>query len=291
MPYMLTDLVIDRVDLVDEGANSAAFIQIYKRKEAENMDEIKDILEKMKPEHAEAITKALDASAEELSTVTKERDDLTEEITTLKAKEAEAAEVAKAAEEAAEAAEVAKAADAGDGDGDEMVPECKACAARKEAEKAAASFDETETFKAMPEAAREMITKLRDQKDAAEAQVLKAKEDEANATAVAKATALKALPIEQSKLIEVLKGADDGLVDLLTTVATAIEGTVLGEVGKSADGASVNADGADAAWNKIEKAADELRAEDSKLTKQRAIATIIKTRPDMYTEYLKGGAN
>ena len=33
MPYELKDLVIDRVDLVDEGANSAAFIELYKRKE------------------------------------------------------------------------------------------------------------------------------------------------------------------------------------------------------------------------------------------------------------------
>ena len=27
MPYILKDLVVDRVDLVDEGANSAAFIE------------------------------------------------------------------------------------------------------------------------------------------------------------------------------------------------------------------------------------------------------------------------
>ena len=33
MPYLLEDLVITRVDLVDEGANSAAFIELYKRKE------------------------------------------------------------------------------------------------------------------------------------------------------------------------------------------------------------------------------------------------------------------
>ena len=30
MPNMMTDLVIDRVDLVEEGCNSAAFIRLYK---------------------------------------------------------------------------------------------------------------------------------------------------------------------------------------------------------------------------------------------------------------------
>ena len=30
MPYILDDLVIDRVDFVDEGANSAAFIEVFK---------------------------------------------------------------------------------------------------------------------------------------------------------------------------------------------------------------------------------------------------------------------
>ena len=40
MPYLLEDLVIERIDLVDEGANSAAFIEIYKRKEQSNTMEI-----------------------------------------------------------------------------------------------------------------------------------------------------------------------------------------------------------------------------------------------------------
>ena len=52
MPNILTDLIIDRVDLVDEGANSAAFVELFKRKEQGNPMELSEILSKMKPEHA-----------------------------------------------------------------------------------------------------------------------------------------------------------------------------------------------------------------------------------------------
>ena len=86
MPYMLEDLVIDRVDLVDEGANSAAFIELYKRKEQSAMN-FEEILSKMKPEHAEVIQAEINKAKEDLAkaqedlaSVTAERDQASEDL-------------------------------------------------------------------------------------------------------------------------------------------------------------------------------------------------------------------
>lgn len=263
MPYLLEDLIIDRVDLVDEGANSAAFIQIYKRRERKNMD-ITEIVSKMKPEHAEVIQKTLDESAESLATVTSELEVAKATVETLTEdlqKSADELEVLKAAALTAEEEEKAK--------------------------KAAAAFDEEEVIKALPEAARELLAKERTKREAAEDQIRKAKEAEEHATAVAKAATLKALPIEQDKLVDILKTADDSVVALLTTVSAAIESTVLVEVGKSTTSAGANTDG----WAKIEAEADKMVAADSSITKQKAIATVIKEKPELYKEYLQGGVN
>ena len=87
MPYLLEDLVVDRVDLVDEGANSAAFIELYKRKERSATMDIEEILSKMKPEHSAVIQAELDKlsgdvmkAKEDLATVTTERDTATQDL-------------------------------------------------------------------------------------------------------------------------------------------------------------------------------------------------------------------
>ena len=54
MPNIIVGLVVDRVDFVDEGANSAAFIKMYKRREKDDMD-LEEVLAKLKPEHAEVV--------------------------------------------------------------------------------------------------------------------------------------------------------------------------------------------------------------------------------------------
>jgi predicted nucleic acid-binding Zn-ribbon protein len=288
MPYLLEDLVVDRVDLVDEGANSAAFIELYKRKERSEPMDIKEILSKMKPEHSEVIQAELDrlnGDVEKangtLAEITTERDtavqdlakanaDLTaanedlantkSELETLKAKHPETCECD------------------GEEDAEGM---CKACGKPKKK----ADFDEAETLKSMPEAARAMFAKMRAQKEAAEEEVRKAKEAEEHAKAVAKAAELKALPIESEKLVGVLKSCSTEMVDILTTINAAIEGTVLDEVGKNATGQH----GTDA-WAKIEAKADEIAKRDN-VTKQRAISIAVKENPDLYKEYLQGGAN
>lgn len=288
MPYLLEDLVIDRVDLVDEGANSAAFIELYKRKERSATMDIKEILSKMKPEHSAVIQTELDKLSGE---VTKAKEDLatvTTECSTAKQDLEKAKEDLKAANEGKEKAEseleALKAKESEececDGEADENGM-CKVCGKPKKK----AAFDEEETLKSMPAAARAMFIKMRTQKEAAEEEVRKAKDAEAQAEAVAKAAELKALPIETDKLIGVLKNCSAEMVDVLTTINAAIEGTVLDEVGKSNPGSK----GADA-WAKIEAKADEIAKRDS-VTKQKAVSIAIKENPELYKEYLQGGAN
>ena len=288
MPYLLEDLVIDRVDLVDEGANSAAFIELYKRKEQSAIMDIKEILSKMKPEHSAVIQTELDRlsgdvakAKEDLATVTAERDTATQDLE-------KAEEGLKAANEAKEKAESelemfkSQQSDACtcDGEVDEKGV-CKACGKTKKN----AAFDEEEVLKSMPAAARAIFIKMRTQKEAAEEEVRKAKEAEKHAEAVAKAAKLKALPIETEKLVGILKNCSADMVDVLTTINAAIEGTVFDEVGKSNAGSKC----ADA-WSKIEAKADEIAKRDN-VTKQKAVSIAIKENPELYKEYLQGGAN
>lgn len=287
MPYLLEDLVVNRVDLVDEGANSAAFIELYKRKERRETMDIKEILSKMKPEHSEVIQAELDRLAGDvekangtLATVTTERDTAVQDLAKANADLTAANEGLAAATSELETLkakhpETCECDGEADGEG-----KCKSCGKPKKA-----AFDEEETLKSMPAAARAMFAKMRAQKEAAEEEVRKAKEAEEHAKAVAKAAELKALPIESEKLVGVLKSCSTDMVDILTTINAAIEGTVLGEVGKNSTGAH----GGDA-WAKIEAKADEIAKRDN-VTKQRAISVAIKENPDLYKEYLQGGAN
>lgn len=288
MPYLLEDLVVDRVDLVDEGANSAAFIELYKRKERGATMDIKEILSKMKPEHSSVIQAELDKlsgdvmkAKEDLATVTTERDTATQDLERAKEDLKAANEDKEKAESELETLKASMPDECDcDGEADENGM-CKVCGKPKKK----AAFDEEETLKSMPAAARAVFIKMRTQKEAAEEEVRKAKDAEKQAEAVAKAAELKALPIETEKLVGVLKSCSADMVDVLTTINAAIEGTVLDEVGKSNEGSK----GADA-WSKIEAKADEIAKRDS-VTKQKAVSIAIKENPELYKEYLQGGAN
>lgn len=286
MSTLLEDLVIDRVDLCDEGANSEAFIELFKRKEQSSMD-VKEVLSKMKPEHAKLIQDAMDASAASLkkaqdsvAAITKERDDAKAE---LEAAQKSLADVQKALDDMKE----------------EHKPhpegcDCPECRAKREAAtkdskgSGNVSFDQTETFKSMPKEVQDYLATLKTQKEAAESELRKSKEAAAEAEAVAKAESLKAIPVEKEKLVGILKTATPELIELLTVINTAIEGTVLGEVGKSASGSSDT--GAADAWGKIDAKATEL-AKNKNITKAKAVSEVIKENPELYREYLEGGAN
>lgn len=287
MPYELQDLIVNRVDLVDEGANSAAFIELYKRKEKVEPMDFEEILSKMKPEHAEVIQKAFETKDADLS---KAREDLSAAQQSITEKDTALTEANDALAKANAELETLKAKGepcSCDGEADEN-GNCKSCGKLKKS----AAFDETETLKAMPEAARALFLKMRAQKEAAEEQVRKAAEEKAEAEAVAKAASLKAIPVEQEKLVGILKSCTPEVTELLTTINNAIESTVLGEIGKNrGNGADLSGASAtsDEAWEKLEKKAEEVAKRDS-VTKEKAMATVITENPDLYREYLNGGA-
>lgn len=276
MPYVLKDLVVDRVDLVDEGANSAAFIELYKRKEKSMGFE--EIVSKLKPEHAEVVTSELNkakADLEEANTALANKSSELETANEALAKANAELETLKAKNQTCEC----------DGEADEDGI-CKECGKPKPKAKTAA-FDETETLKSMPEAARELFLKMRAQKEAAEEQVRKNAEEKAEAEAIAKAASLKALPIEQDKLVGIVKSCSPEVLELLAAANSAIEATVLEEVGKNVgNGAKVTDD---SAWDKLEKKATEIAERDS-ITKEKAMARAVSENPDLYREYLNGGA-
>lgn len=261
MPYLLDDLIINRVDLVDEGANSAAFISLYKRKEQSDKMDIKEIVEKMNPEHAAVVQAELDR--------------LNGDVT--KAKE----DCAAAQQDASQAKDDLKTAN------DDLATTKSELDTLKQEK--GTSFDEEETMKSMPEAAKAYFVKMKAQKEAAEEALRKSKEAEEDAKAVAKAAELKALPVEQTKLIGVLKNCSPELLDVLSTVATAIDGTVLGEVGKNKPGGASATDGNEA-WAKIESKADDI-VKAKGVSKAKAITQAVEENPDLYKEYLQGGAN
>lgn len=267
MPNLVTDLIVDRVDLVDEGANSAAFIALYKRKEPETMT-WEEILQDLEPEHAEVLKAKIaegDKAITDLADTTSKLNDTQE---TLKATEA-------------------KLPCECDGEADENGI-CKECGRKKAVAKNAA-FDETEVLKNAPKELMGYIETLKSQKAAAEAIVRQATEERIEAEATAKALTLKSLPIEQAKLVGILKGASTEIVDLLAAANTAIEVAVLGEVGKAA-GTATNAADSNKAWAKIETEADKLMKSKDGLTKEQAIAQVVKAMPQLYKEYVDGGA-
>lgn len=247
MPKMITDLTIDRVDLVEEGANSAAFIRLYKSR-GEKMN-YENILKSLKPEHAEVIEAEVQKAKEALDAANQ----------TIVEKEATIEDLSKKLDEAKE----------------------------EEGKAAAASFDETEVLKAMPEQAQELFAKMRLQKEAAEEELRKSKEAEAEAEAINKANTLKSLPVEQSVLVDFIKSNPTSF-DLLSTIASAIDGAVFNEVGKSQEGKQhhTSAD----AWAQIEKEAEALSAAEG-ISKQSAVGKVIKEKPELYKQYLEGGAN
>ena len=287
MPFILEDLIVDRVDLVDEGANSAAFIEVFKRKENTAPMDYSEILSKLKPEHAESVQQHVDSITAELNKVRGELEEASkraEEQSTLISEQTKTIEETnEALAKANEELETLKSKNEHCSCGGEVNEEgvCSACGKLKKNH----SLDEEDVLKSLPEELRGDFMKMRAQKEAAEEQVRKAAEEKLEAEAVAKADSLKALPVDKEVLVNVLKNCDPTIVEILTTAAAAIEGTMLTEVGKSGKGKQETD-----AWSKIEAEAEKVSARDS-ITKQKAIGIVIKENPELYKEYLNGGTN
>ena len=251
VPNLLVDLVVDRVDLVDEGANSAAFIKLYKRKEMETRMDFNEIISKLKPEHAEVIQAEIaKAKAEVPAEVAAELSD------TKKALEETKAELEKIKKE------------------------------MKKSKEPAQEEDFEEILKNLDPTAQKVFKSLKAQKEAAERLAKQLTEQKEEEEAIKKAKALKALPVEEEKLVQVVKGISDDVYEILKSAAKVLEESELfKEIGKGKSGASSTD-----AWSKIEKKADEIAKRDG-VTKEKAIEIVINENPELYREYLSGGAD
>ena len=249
VPNLLIDLVVDRVDLVDEGANSAAFIKLYKRKGMETGMDFNEIISKLKPEHAEIIqAEVAKAKAEVPAEVAAELSDTKEAL------EKSKAELEKIKEEV------------------------------KKSKEPAQEENFEEVLKSLDPAVQKVFKSLQAQKEAAEQVAKQLTEQKEEEEAIKKAKALKALPVEEEKLVQVVKGISDDVYEILKSAAKVLEESdIFEEVGKGKGGA----DSTDA-WSKIEKKADEIAKRDG-ITKEKAIGVVINENPELYKEYLSGG--
>jgi len=250
VPNLLIDLVVDRVDLVDEGANSAAFIKLYKRKEMETGMDFSEIISKLKPEHAEVIQAELaKAKTEVPEEIAKELSDTKVELEAVKA------ELEKFKEEA------------------------------KKSKEPAQEENFEEILKSLDPAVQKVFKSLQAQKEAAEQIAKQLQEQKEEEEAIAKARALKALPVEEEKLVQVVKGVSDDVYEILKSAAKVLEESdIFEEVGKGKGSA-----GTIDAWSRIEKKAEEIAKRDG-ITIEKAIGVAINENPELYKEYLSGGA-
>jgi len=249
VPNLLMDLVVDRVDLVDEGANSAAFIKLYKRKEMEADMDFNEIISKLKPEHAEIIQAELaKAKTEVPEEIAKELSDTKTELETTKA------ELEKFKEEV------------------------------KKSKEPAQEENFEEVLKSLDPAVQKAFRSLQSQKEAAEQIAKQLTEQKEEEEAIAKAKSLKALPVEEEKLIQVVKGISDDVYEILKSAAKVLEESdIFEEVGKGkGDASTIDA------WSKIEKKAKEVAKRDG-ITVEKAIGVVINENPELYKEYLSGG--
>lgn len=249
-----------------------------------------EILEKLKPEHAEVLKSAF-------AELEKQKKQAEDEAAAAKKEAADAkAEAAKkpAGEPGASAKE--------DEDEDEAKKACGEKTEKKgeqpvngkpsdaaKAKEGTTSFDDTETLtKGLDPQVAAYIEQIKKQKEAAEEAAREAIAKERHMNAVNKAAELKALPIAADELISFIEKSSDETVDMLSAIAKGIEGTVLSEVGKSTD-RTFSASSLDA-WGRIEKAAEKLAAERN-VSVAKATGMVIKEQPALYREYLEGGAN
>lgn len=267
MPTELKNLKINRVDLVPEGANSAAFVTLFKGKELKLVD-FEELMHKMKPEYATVIN-------EHVSALSKAKDESDAALSTANATIASLQADLEKAKQDKEAAEAA------------------ADEAKKTAE-GTVPFDEDEqlakSIEGLDPQVREYFERITKQKDAAEEIAKAALAKEKRAEAEAKAEELKALPVEKAKLVDFIEKSNDTAgIEMLSAIAKGIEATVLTEVGKSNATNTFTASAEDA-WGKIEASAKDI-AKSRNISKEAAVAAVISEQPDLYREYLKGGAN
>lgn len=281
MPQLLEDLHIDRVDLVDEGANSAAFIELYKRREPNSMN-FDEILTQLEPEHATVITTAFGKVKADLSKALSEKKVIESALEKAKQEVITAQTEAKKAKENAGGFCTCKAAKP-NADGI-----CQSCGkpVKGFAKSKSSSTDDVddEVLKSLPEGVQTYIKKCHQEAQDTQAKLAAIEKEKAENEAIAKAKALKALPVDAKDLVKLVKQCDDETYKTLQNINSAVEKSVLNSVGKSSYDSSATSD----AYGKLETKAAEIRKSKPALSYAEAFTEATKQNPDLYEQYRKG---
>lgn len=151
-----------------------------------------------------------------------------------------------------------------------------------------AGAGQQDIFKSLPEEVKKYVQEI--EKRAKEAEEIAKKEREERLTRefVAKAAQFKALPVKPEEFGPVLKSISEVAPQVYEKVEAVLKAAnelvekskVFDEIGK---GTGVEK----SAWGKIEAKASELVQKNAGMTKEQAIAQVLRQNPDLYAEYQK----
>lgn len=97
---------------------------------------------------------------------------------------------------------------------------------------------------------------------------------------------VKAIPVEEKELKEIVKTASPAVFAVLEKAAKAIEAKVLAPVGKEG-GDEILGEDANAYYAKLEKSAQEIMAKEEGLTSEQAFVKACNADPEAYAKYVK----
>lgn len=253
MATKLKNLVITKVALCEEGACSAAHIKLFKRRENVPMT-YEEILKSLTPEQQEV----------------------------LKAKDAEMDAKVSTAESDKKKAEEDKAKAEG-----EMNK------AKEELAKAKAPTQtEEDLMKSLSPELQSIFKAQQSRLAAAEAIAKQAAEEQATSLAKSKVALLKSIPGEESAKVELIKSLNskdanlaNQVIDILEKANAVIEKGAAFTTAGSTGGDTGTAGSAEACYAAIEKAAEPIALAKS-ISKEQAVAIVIKEKPQLYQDYL-----
>lgn len=244
---LLVDLELDRVDLVKEGANTKAHIKLLKRKETQPMT-FEEIMKTLKEEHAEVVTKALEEARKARET----------ELTTAQA------DLAKAKEDLTKA--------------NESLATTKADL-EKSKEQIAKAKPQEDDIEVLMKSVNPALAKHIQDLQATVSTLVTEKSDQ---VAKERFETVKAIPVEEAKLKEVIKAVSPAAFEVLQAAAQAIEKNLL-----TAKGANThNETGSDTeiAFSKLDKSAKKIQGENAGMTYEAAFTKACELDPETYNK-------
>lgn len=280
MPKTLSDVVVDEISLVDDGANQAAEVLIFKRRDSDGtFNRDPGLAGHLEQEHhmdLETIAKALESAEGRL----------TELVSKLEATEAERDEAATA---------LAKA------NADLAAAEVELTKARAKAEKAKDGEDEeddddAEVMKSLPESLRkrledaaEVIRKANERAAAAEAELAKARDaaEQAEAVSKAKAAGIQNAADVAPLLLRVRKGkstpedADKLERFLVAASAQATTANLFKSIGSADTGETTDPEAL------LKSRATEIQKANAGMTYEQAYSRALDLNPGLYGEIQK----